>query len=68
MNNLEILEKATAEVAINLFKMKYPGVEVDGSDPRAKECVSDAVFVINNFMRISSNLALEAANAESDSE
>lgn len=59
MTKLEILEEATAQVARNLFTMKYPEKDpVDGAK-ELSECVADAVFVINNFMRISADLTRE---------
>jgi hypothetical protein len=55
---IEIMEEATAQVALNLFNLKHP--ELEASDPANKpqmdECVSDTVFVINNFMRITSDI------------
>lgn len=55
---LEIMEEATAQVALNLFNLKYP--ELDATDPANKpqmdSCISDTVFCINNFMRITSDI------------
>lgn len=57
MNNIEILEEATAQVAQNLFKMKYPDVNVADAPKLLEGCIADTVFVINNFMRISADIA-----------
>lgn len=61
--NIEILEEAAGIAAKNLFNMKYPDKDVDSKE--MKECISDAVFIINNFMRISADL-MEKQNADSD--
>lgn len=54
---LEIMEEATAEVARNLFNIKYPEGNPLEMKKQMDECISDSVFVINNFMRISSSIA-----------
>lgn len=68
--NINILEDAAGQVAWNLFKMKYPDVDVEQlekSDKRLQECINDSIFVINNFMRISADLAeAESRAAVSD--
>ena len=61
MNKIEILEKATALVARNLFEMKYKGRDPLESKREMEECINDSIFVINNFMRISADLAREDA-------
>lgn len=58
--NINILEDAAGQVAWNLFSMKYPEVDattLEKSDKRLQECINDSIFVINNFMRISADLA-----------
>lgn len=55
--NIEILEEAAAQAALNLFKLKYPEVENPSEDKRLKECINDTMFIVNNFMRISADLA-----------
>ena len=54
---MEIMEEATAKVAENLFKMKYPEVNMEDAPKLVNDCINDTVFVINNFMRISSEIA-----------
>lgn len=54
---IEIMEEATAEVAQNLFRMKYPEVNIADAPKLLEDCISETVFVINNFMRISSEIA-----------
>jgi len=54
---IEIMEEATAEVARNLFKMKYPDVDMTQAARLVDDCIADTVFVINNFMRISAEIA-----------
>jgi hypothetical protein len=61
---LEIMEEATADVARNLFNMRYPEGNPLEMKKQMDECVSDTVFVINNFMRISANIAKENENVE----
>ena len=65
---IEILEEAAAQAALNLFKLKHPEVEDASKDTRLKECINDTMFIINNFMRISANLAEneESKNATTD--
>lgn len=53
----EIMEEATAKVAENLFRMKYPEVKMEEAPKLVDDCVNDTVFIINNFMRISAELA-----------
>lgn len=58
--NISILEDAAGQVAWNLFSMKYPEVDattLEKNDKRLQECINDSIFVINNFMRISADLA-----------
>ena len=54
---IEIMEEATSEVAQNLFRMKYPDVNMAEATKLLDDCVNETVFVINNFMRISSEIA-----------
>lgn len=65
---IEILEEAAAQAAFNLFKLKYPQVEDASKDARLQECINDTMFIVNNFMRISANLAEneEHKNATTD--
>lgn len=55
---LEIMEEATAQVALNLFKLKHPDLEAsdDSNKILMEECISDTVFIINSFMRITSDI------------
>ena len=53
----EIMEEATAQVALNLFSIKYPDVKAEDAPKLVQDCVNDTVFVVNNFMRISAELA-----------
>lgn len=57
MTPIEIMEEATVIVAQNLFKMKYPEVEMKDAPKLVEDCINDTVFVINNFMRISAEIA-----------
>ena len=66
-NKLEILEEATAQVATNLFKIKYPGVEIENAPKLMDDCINDTVFIINNFMRVSADLATQE-DEENDKE
>jgi hypothetical protein len=59
-DRLEILEEATAQVARNLFKLKYPDVDIQNAPALLEICISDTVFVINNFMRVSADIAMES--------
>lgn len=63
---IEIMEEATAQVARNLFSLKYPELNAAEATKELSECVSDTVFVINNFMRISADIARK--DEESDEE
>lgn len=54
---IEIMEEATAQVARNLFKLKYPEASELDAPKLVQDCVNDTVFIINNFMRISSEIA-----------
>jgi hypothetical protein len=62
--NIEILEEAASQCAHNLFRIKYPDGDATQKSKEMDECISDAIFVINNFMRISANLSELAAKAE----
>lgn len=62
--NIEVLEQAAGEAAQNLFRMKYPEGQIPSKE--FSEILADTVFVINNFMRISANLA-EQENGDSNS-
>lgn len=62
--NIEILEEAAAQAALNLFNLKFPGVENPSQDPRLQECINDTMFIVNNFMRISANLAEQSERKE----
>lgn len=67
--NINILEDAAGQVAWNLFSIKYPEVDVstlEKSDKRLQECINDTIFVINNFMRISADLAQKMEAEESE--
>lgn len=55
--NIEILDEAAAQTALNLFKIKYPEETASDGNKHLKECISDTAFIINNFMRISADLA-----------
>ena len=58
--NINILEDAAGQVAWNLFSMKYPEIDpttLEKSDKRLQDCINDTIFVINNFMRISADIA-----------
>ena len=57
-DRIQILEEATAQVALNLFKLKYPDVEPTNAPKLMDDCVADTVFVINNFMRVSADIAM----------
>lgn len=58
--NINILEDAAGQVAWNLFSIKYPEIDpatLEKSDKRLQDCINDTIFVINNFMRISADIA-----------
>lgn len=56
---LQIMEEATAIVAENLFKLKYPEVSMEDAPKLVQDCINDTVFVINNFLRVSTDLTRE---------
>ena len=64
--NIEILEEAASQCAHNLFRLKYPDLDATQATKQLDECTTDAVFIINNFMRISANLAIKAQQEDED--
>lgn len=64
--NIEILEEAASQCAHNLFRLKYPDLDATQATKQLDECTTDAVFIINNFMRISANLAMKQVEESDD--
>ena len=65
---LEIMEEATAQVAQNLFKLKYPEVNMEDAPKLVQDTINDTVFIINNFMRVSSDIAKAEQDVEETAE
>jgi hypothetical protein len=60
--NIEILEEAAGLVAQNLYELRTGTREIEADQKAFDEALSDTIFVINNFMRVSSNLAMTQEN------
>ena len=65
---IEIMEEATAQVAQNLFRLKYPETNMEDAPKLVQDCINDTVFVINNFMRVSSDIAKAEEDAQETAE
>jgi hypothetical protein len=56
--DIEILEEAAGLVAQNFYELKTGTRDIAQNQQAFDEALADTIFVINNFMRVSSNIAM----------
>lgn len=62
--DIEILEEAAGLVAQNLYELRTGTRDIAVNQKAFDEALADTIFVINNFMRVSSNIAMTRENKE----
>ena len=62
--DIEILEEAAGLVAQNFYELKTGTRDIAKNQQAFDEALADTIFIINNFMRVSSNLAMTRQKEE----
>lgn len=64
--DIEILEEAAGLVAQNFYELKTGTRDVAVNQSAFDEALSDTIFIINNFMRVTSNIAMSRENTDTN--